>query len=88
MVASDVFSNSVLVFYSHCLQLLGLSLVCSSYQWIGDTIHVRVVVSSYTNMRLLAVNKSSMMCHVELLWSWYPHSGECPLKSPVLIVLK
>ena len=28
---------------------------------------------------------SSMMCHVVLLWSRYPHSGECPLKSPVYI---
>ena len=38
VIASDVFSNSVLVFCSQCLQILGLGLVCSSYQWIGDTV--------------------------------------------------
>ena len=37
VIASDVFSNRILVFCSQCMQLLGLGLVCSSYQWIGDT---------------------------------------------------
>ena len=37
VIASDVFANSVLVFCSHCMQLLGLGMVCSSYQCIGDT---------------------------------------------------
>ena len=39
VISSDVFSNSVLlvVFCSQCLQILGLGMVCSSYQWIGDT---------------------------------------------------
>ena len=37
VISSDVFSNSVLVFCSQCLQILGLGLVCSSYQWIGGT---------------------------------------------------